>query len=67
MTQKPLFVNFSEQKALIGEIRRKSAFYDRSNTLGGHSHFFHCHSQFLPTLLVIARRAESTAWQSPCQ
>lgn len=37
MTQKPLFVNFSEQKALIGEIRRKSAFYDRSNTLGGHS------------------------------
>ena len=28
-------------------------------------YFFHCHSQFLPTLLVIARRAESTAWQSP--
>lgn len=37
MTQKPLFVNFSKQNRLIGEIRRKSAFYDRSNTLGGHS------------------------------
>ena len=37
MTQKPLFVNFSKQNHLIGEIRRNSALYDRSNTLGGHS------------------------------
>ena len=52
------FVNFSKQIRLIGKIRRISAFYDRSNTLGGHSQMKNRISKILLKFMKVYRGSQ---------
>ena len=52
------FVNFSKQMRLIGKIRRISAFYDRSNTLGGHSQMKNRISKILLKFMKVYRGSQ---------